>query len=214
MVISLVYYAVSFSSGTFGGNRYLVFFLTSLIEIPSNWVCIVLCRRIGRKKTTVLGVVVSFIASVIAVFFQRDLKNTGFLVANIIMAQGIAKFFINMAFSSIYVYSCELFPTVIRNIGMGTSSAAARIGSMSAPYVVWLVRFHILLPYSIVAVLAFVCAVLCFLLPETRDMATLENMGSVNNNATEMTEKEQVPFEPSKEKEELGQLLLSQGYPT
>jgi len=45
-------------------------------------------------------------------------------------------------------------------------------------------------------------------------MATLENMGSVNNNATEMTEKEQVPFEPSKEKEELGQLLLSQGYPT
>ena len=45
MVISLVYYAVSFSAGTFGGNRYLVFFLTSLIEIPSNWTCIVLCRR-------------------------------------------------------------------------------------------------------------------------------------------------------------------------
>ena len=45
MVISLVYYAVSFSAGTFGGNRYLVFFLTSLVEIPSNWTCIVLCRR-------------------------------------------------------------------------------------------------------------------------------------------------------------------------
>jgi len=45
-------------------------------------------------------------------------------------------------------------------------------------------------------------------------MATLENMDSVNNNATEMTEKEQVSFNPSKEKEELGQLLLSQGYPT
>lgn len=45
LVIALVYYAVSFSSGTYGGNRYLVFFLTSLIEIPSNWTCIVLCRR-------------------------------------------------------------------------------------------------------------------------------------------------------------------------
>lgn len=212
MVISLVYYAVSYSSGTFGGNRYLVFFLTSLVEIPSNWICIVLCRKIGRKKTTVLGVVVSFFASVAAVFFQRDLKNTGFLVANIIMAQGLAKFFINMAFSAIYVYSSELFPTVIRNIGMGTSSAAARIGSISAPYVVWLVRFHILLPYSIVAVLAFICSVLCFLLPETRDMATLENIDSVNSSATEMTvEKEQVPCEPCKEKEELGDLLLSHG---
>ncbi|RMX58804.1 hypothetical protein pdam_00012897, partial [Pocillopora damicornis] len=49
--------------------------------------------RIGRKKSTVIGVVVSFFASLIAVFFQRDLKNTGFMVVNIIMAQGVAKFF-------------------------------------------------------------------------------------------------------------------------
>ena len=41
------------------------------------------CCRIGRKKTTVLGVVVSFIASVIAVVFQRDLKNTGNLLENL-----------------------------------------------------------------------------------------------------------------------------------
>lgn len=32
LVIALVYYAVSFSSGTYGGNRYLVFFLTSLMK--------------------------------------------------------------------------------------------------------------------------------------------------------------------------------------
>ena len=35
------------------------------------------CYRIGRKKTTVIGVVVAFFASLIAVFLQRDLKNTG-----------------------------------------------------------------------------------------------------------------------------------------
>lgn len=213
MVISLVYYAVSYSAGTFGGNRYLVFFLTSLIEIPSNWTCIVLCKKIGRKKTTVLGVVVSCIASIVAVLFQRNLKNTGFLVANIIMAQGVAKFFINMSFSSIYVFSNELFPTVIRNIGMGVSSASARIGSMSAPYIVWLVRFHVLLPYSIVAVLAFLCSVLCFLLPETRDAATLENIDSVNSSAIEMREKEPVSPEPNEEKEELGELLLKGDQP-
>ena len=54
MVISLVYYAVSYSAGTFGGNRYLVFFLTSLIEIPSNWTCIVLCKKyviVSNKRT-------------------------------------------------------------------------------------------------------------------------------------------------------------------
>ena len=45
MVISLVYYAVSFSAGNYGGNRYLVFFLISLVEFPSNWTCIFLCHK-------------------------------------------------------------------------------------------------------------------------------------------------------------------------
>ena len=71
-------------------------------------------------------------------------------------------------------------------------------------------RIHILLPYSIVAVLAFVCAGLCFLLPETKGTATLETMDSVNNNLSEQTDKEQLPVEASKEKEELGELLLNQ----
>lgn len=60
------------------------------------------------------------------------------------------------------------------------------------------------------AVLAFVCAGLCFLLPETKGTATLETMDSVNNNPPELTDKEQLPVEPSKEKEELGELLLNQ----
>ncbi|KAJ7381647.1 hypothetical protein OS493_039886 [Desmophyllum pertusum] len=129
------------------------------------------------------------------------------MVANIIMAQGIAKFFINMSFSSIYVYSSELFPTVIRNIGM------RNLICRGAHWIY--VRVHILLPYSIVAVLAFVCAGLCFLLPETKDAPTLENMDSVNNNddSTELTENGKLPLGPSKEKEEMGELLLNQSYP-
>ena len=60
MVISLVYYAVSFSAGTFGGNRYLVFFLTSLVEIPSNWTCIVLCRRYVCKHEKQFNQIIQF----------------------------------------------------------------------------------------------------------------------------------------------------------
>ena len=62
------------------------------------------------------------------------------------------------------------------------------------------------------AVLAFVCCALCFLLPETRNAATLENIESVDSSATGMTEKKKVPCEPSKEKEELGELFLKQDY--
>lgn len=57
-------------------------------------------------------------------------------------------------------------------------------------------------------------AALCFLLPETRDVATLENIDSVNSSAraTEMTQKEQVLYEPTKEKEEFGELLVKESH--
>lgn len=37
-------------------------------------------------------------------------------------------------FTLIYVYTAELFPTVVRNAGLGSMSTIARIGSMTAPF--------------------------------------------------------------------------------
>ena len=75
---------------------------------------------------------------------------------------------------------------------------------------------HLLLPYSIVAVLAAVCTGLCFLLPETKDVPTPENIDSVNKGSAskdENTENGNLPFKPEKDKEEMGELLLNQSYP-
>lgn len=74
---------------------------------------------------------------------------------------------------------------------------------------------HLLLPYSTVAVLAAVCAGLCFLLPETRDMPTLENMDSVKKDSAskaEDTENGNLPLKPGEDKEDMGELLLNQSY--
>ncbi len=39
------------------------------------------------------------------------------------------------AFSSVYLYTPELFPTQLRNIAMGTASMCGRVSAMAAPYV-------------------------------------------------------------------------------
>lgn len=44
------------------------------------------------------------------------------------------------AFGVVYVFSAELFPTVVRNAGMGACSCVARVGGMLAPYVASSVR--------------------------------------------------------------------------
>jgi OCT family organic cation transporter-like MFS transporter 4/5 len=47
----------------------------------------------------------------------------------------LGKIGIAAAFAVIYVWSAEIFPTVVRNAGMGSSSAFARVGGMVSPYI-------------------------------------------------------------------------------
>ena len=51
----------------------------------------------------------------------------------------IGKIGASAGFGIVYQYSAELFPTVVRNAGMGSSSCLARVGGMIAPYVADLV---------------------------------------------------------------------------
>jgi len=47
----------------------------------------------------------------------------------------LGKVGISAAYAIIYVWSAELYPTVIRNVGMGISSTFANIGGMISPYI-------------------------------------------------------------------------------
>ena len=51
----------------------------------------------------------------------------------------IGKFGSSAAFATIYLFSAELFPTVVRNSAMGASAAFSGVGAIIAPYVVELV---------------------------------------------------------------------------
>ena len=52
----------------------------------------------------------------------------------------IGKSCITGAFGTAYQLSAEIYPTVVRNAGMGSSSAVARVGSMLSPYIAKSVR--------------------------------------------------------------------------
>lgn len=80
------------------------------------------------------------------------------------------KFCITASFTIVYVYSAEIYPTVVRNIGVGTSSMCARIGSILAPFVRELGNAtHAAVPLACFGGLSVASGLLVLLLPETNN---------------------------------------------
>lgn len=54
----------------------------------------------------------------------------------------VGRFTLAANFGITYIYTAEVFPTVVRNAAAGFSSVASRIGSISAPQIALLVKRH------------------------------------------------------------------------
>jgi OCT family organic cation transporter-like MFS transporter 4/5 len=73
------------------------------------------------------------------------------------------------AYNLIYIYTLELFPTVVRNAALGFTTQAAGVGAILAPTIVSLAHIHPSIPFAIFASVALSNACLGGWLPETVD---------------------------------------------
>ncbi|NWV25641.1 S22AD protein, partial [Origma solitaria] len=82
----------------------------------------------------------------------------------------IGKFTATAAFSTSYIYSAELFPTVLRQTGVGLCSTMARVAGILAPLIIPLDQYHRAIPMAIFGSVPVLVALSCILLPETRGL--------------------------------------------
>lgn len=95
--------------------------------------------------------------------------SIGALWAKITFAM-IGKFLITASYGILYVYSAEIYPTVVRNVGMGSSSTIARIGAIIAPFVKELGHAtHENVPFGVYGTICILSGLTVLLLPETKD---------------------------------------------
>ncbi|NXU08450.1 S22AD protein, partial [Pardalotus punctatus] len=80
----------------------------------------------------------------------------------------MGKFTATASFSTSYVYTAELFPTILRQTGVGLCSTVARVAGILAPLIIPLGQHHRAIPMAIFGSVPVVVSLLCILLPETR----------------------------------------------
>uniref|UniRef100_A0A8C3M8C3 Solute carrier family 22 member 16 n=1 Tax=Geospiza parvula TaxID=87175 RepID=A0A8C3M8C3_GEOPR len=151
---SLGYYVFSLSSVSLGGNEYLNLFLIGAVELPCYIIACVAMDRLGRRNTLIPFLLLSALICVLIMFIPQVTNMAG-------------KFSIGVAFGLIYLYTAELYPTIVRSLAVGSGSMMCRVGSVVAPFCVYLRSVWIFMPLLLVGIMALLSGILTIMLPET-----------------------------------------------
>lgn len=135
LVVAMVYYGLSFNTKNIGADIYVSNFISGFVEVVACVVIIPALSRFGRVKiyagTFLFGGAACVLVAVILWATEK-----GSMVMLVVTLAMVGKFLIAGTFALAYLYTAELFPTPVRNVAVGGASTFARIGSMSAPYIV------------------------------------------------------------------------------
>ncbi|XP_053566832.1 solute carrier family 22 member 16 [Bombina bombina] len=161
---SLGYYVFALNSVNLGGNEYLNLFLAGAVEIPSYIVACIGMDKLGRRNTLAPFLILSAIICGTIMLIPQDYSTVTIVIS---MA---GKFTISVAFGVIYLYTAELYPTIVRSLAVGSGSMICRMGSVVAPFCVYLTDVWIFMPQLLVGIMAFLTGILTLMLPETLGM--------------------------------------------
>uniref|UniRef100_A0A1B6LD98 Major facilitator superfamily (MFS) profile domain-containing protein n=1 Tax=Graphocephala atropunctata TaxID=36148 RepID=A0A1B6LD98_9HEMI len=161
-VNSMTYYGLSWNTSNLGGgNDYVNFLICGLVEVPAYTFLLMTLDRWGRKVILCGCMLASGTALLLTMFVPNDMV---WLTITLAM---MGKLAITASYGTIYLFSAEQFPTVIRNVGVGASSMFARFGSILAPYINITAEIWQPMPLLIFGVCALVSGIISLILPET-----------------------------------------------
>jgi OCT family organic cation transporter-like MFS transporter 4/5 len=160
LLCSVVYYGLSLNVVNLETNLYLNVILNAVAEMPAFMITAILLDKLGRKPLTIGTLWFSGLFC----FVGSLMTNKG-VWKGVKMVCGILGIF-GMAgtYNLLFIYTSELFPTVVRNAALGCATQAAQMGAILAPVVVVLGGS---LPFALFSLCGIVAGLFSFWLPET-----------------------------------------------
>ncbi|EDW67631.1 solute carrier family 22 member 21 [Drosophila virilis] len=164
-IISVCYNTLARNVEGLGISPFIMFSMTALTLLPSGLIQADIQKRIGRKGSSVLSMLLTGLftaASGIALSFWQH--PSAVLLITLTMASRLG---LSVCFGSTLLFSTELVPTCVRSRGLAVAHVSGAAASLLSPYILHLGTYYRAGPSIILCLLFFICAYLCLLLPET-----------------------------------------------
>lgn len=158
---TFVFYGLAINSVSLAGDKYTNYMLVVSVEVIAVVTNALVLDRIGRKRTLLIAYFVCGVSCVAITFVPKSL----WWVATMLYLVG--KIAITQAFSGVYMYTSELFPTYTRNSMHALCSSVGRLGSLLAPQIPLLVSYWSGMATVIFGVTSLLSGLLVLLMPET-----------------------------------------------
>ncbi|XP_078495657.1 organic cation/carnitine transporter 2-like [Ciona intestinalis] len=169
---ALQYYATSLNTGSLGGNKYVNCFISAAVELPALIAAYIMVQKLGRPVPLSMSYIFgNLLYGSLPLIMQ--VNQTAVLVSAM-----ISKFLVTGTFLIIYIYTCELFPTMMRHKSISAASTMARFGGLTKLIPNNSSRHHIeqvhfSFPYIVMCVIGVLTGVFAlWCLPETLNEPT------------------------------------------
>ncbi|XP_030376159.1 organic cation transporter protein isoform X2 [Scaptodrosophila lebanonensis] len=178
--MNLVYYGIILNMSSFGGNVYLNSALAGLVEIPAIAVAMYIITKVGKKWLFCATLLCTGVACCCAGFTEGREEMLWLKITFLMMG----KFTISAGNTIMPVYTAELYPTAIRNVGVGACNVAAGLALILTPYLSLLNKIEGHLLMTLLTAWSIFGGFVVLFLPETAVRRTTSNHNASSDAST------------------------------
>ncbi|KAK3098672.1 hypothetical protein FSP39_021828 [Pinctada imbricata] len=169
-VSNIGYYGLTLNSGRIGGNIYINYTVSVIMELVAYFACLFLVDRIGRRASFCASMLLGGVSCLCSIFTVTYASDD--LSWTTIALSSIGKLGVSAAFAIVFIFTPELFPTTVRSSSVGLSNFIGKIGGIVSPYIADLgllvdSDMKVALPLIVFGGLMIAAGLLAFTLPET-----------------------------------------------
>uniref|UniRef100_A0A8C5R815 Major facilitator superfamily (MFS) profile domain-containing protein n=1 Tax=Leptobrachium leishanense TaxID=445787 RepID=A0A8C5R815_9ANUR len=177
---SFSYYGLALDLQEFGFSVYIMQTIFGVVDIPAKFISYFVMTYIGRRVLQSSSMFLAGIAILANIFIPKDYQIVRTSMA--VFGKGC----LAASFNSLFLYTGEMYPTVIRQSGMGLGTMMARLGGIIAPIAQMTSEYYHHLPLIIFGCLPIISGIAACFLPETLGVPLPETIEEVESSGRRM----------------------------